>query len=611
MRFTYQTGAQPLDGYTIQRGIHRGGFGEVYFARSHGGKDVALKLLHHEEQDVEIRGVTQCLNLKHPNLINLHDLRSDQHGDYWVVMEYVAGSSLEDVLTSFPDGLPLNEIRDWMNGLIAGVAFLHDRGIVHRDLKPANIYREAGIVKVGDVGLSKRLNSEHRQHTQSVGTVYYMAPEVAKGQYGPEVDVYSLGVILYEMVSGRLPFSGETVAEILMKHLTAQPDLAPIPKPLRATIARALEKDPAKRTPDVRKLGNEVRDALEACMAGAALPRGADATFVERPFSRNGEFEFRHRRRHRRCRPAFSANDLKRTVRRVMTTTASLAIALPLTFVLARVFFSTFRSSVYPSWMMIVAAVAGGLTIRRLLSIWWSTERREEPVRTESGVPQYSAQAGPATQRWVDVAPSLTNSLGVSAIVSSGSIALISAWLNSGGIRSTLFPSIEHTAMCAATAIVGCWVILLGHAWTLTSRGAQRRAGLVRLLAGAMVGFCAYGLGTFLVVDVPTAAYTGEAVVSAIGQRPLVEVTNPTWAGYSLFFALWMGLNSWSRDLYPDRKYRVHLVSILFAIGSAYLISSIYTFPQWYAMLWAVTISTSIQLAAFRNPRSVPLATRS
>ena len=166
MRFTYQTGAQPLAGYTIQRGIHRGGFGEVYFAHSASGKEVALKLLHSQDQDVEIRGVTQCLNLKHPNLVNIFDLKSDEHGDNWVIMEYVTGSSLEDILGSFPNGLPLAEVRDWLSGLVAGVAHLHDRGIVHRDLKPANVYRENGIVKVGDVGLSKRLDSDRRNaHT--------------------------------------------------------------------------------------------------------------------------------------------------------------------------------------------------------------------------------------------------------------------------------------------------------------------------------------------------------------------------------------------------------------------------------------------------------------
>src|SRR5713226_1596078 len=88
MRFTYSSGQRPLDGYTLKRGIGRGGCGEVYFAVSDGGKEVALKLLR-DNQEVELRGVAQCLNLKHPNLVNLFDLRIDNHGDHWVVMENV------------------------------------------------------------------------------------------------------------------------------------------------------------------------------------------------------------------------------------------------------------------------------------------------------------------------------------------------------------------------------------------------------------------------------------------------------------------------------------------------------------------------------------------
>ena len=227
MKFTHQPGATPVDGFTIRRGIQRGGFGEVYYAVSDAGKEVALKLLQHE-QDVELRGVTQCLNLKHPNLVNLFDVRTDSHGESWVVMEYVNGTNLEDVLAAFPNGLPLDEVRDWLAGLVAGVSHLHERGIVHRDLKPANVYRENGTVKVGDVGLSKKLGSDRRgAHTQSVGTVYYMAPEVAKGQYGPEVDVYSLGIMLYELLTGRVPFLGETTADGVRRrcsnHKTVRP----------------------------------------------------------------------------------------------------------------------------------------------------------------------------------------------------------------------------------------------------------------------------------------------------------------------------------------------------------------------------------------------------
>ena len=90
MKFAYPSGSRPLEGYTVKRGIGRGGFGEVYYATSDAGKEVALKLIR-RNLDIELRGVTQCLNLKHPNLLALFDIRQDDQGDSWVVMEYVGG----------------------------------------------------------------------------------------------------------------------------------------------------------------------------------------------------------------------------------------------------------------------------------------------------------------------------------------------------------------------------------------------------------------------------------------------------------------------------------------------------------------------------------------
>src|SRR5712671_1097065 len=93
LKFTYASGSRPLEGYTIKRGVGRGGFGEVYYATSDAGKEVALKLIR-RNLDVELRGVTQCLNMKHPNLIALYDIKTDNMDDQWVVMEYVSGESL-------------------------------------------------------------------------------------------------------------------------------------------------------------------------------------------------------------------------------------------------------------------------------------------------------------------------------------------------------------------------------------------------------------------------------------------------------------------------------------------------------------------------------------
>lgn len=246
-RYTYSSGARPLDGYTIKRAIGRGGFGEVYYATSDSGKEVALKLIL-RNLDVERRGVVQCMNLKCPNLLTVYDLKTNDAGDAFVVMEYVAGPSLANVLADHPQGMPVAEVRAWLKGLVEGVAYLHDHGIVHRDLKPANLFMEEGMVKIGDYGLAKLINpSQGSEHSDSIGTCHYMAPELASGKYNKPIDVYAMGVILYEMLTGRVPFEGETVGEVLMKHLTARPDLSGLAEPFRSIIRNALAKDPNQR----------------------------------------------------------------------------------------------------------------------------------------------------------------------------------------------------------------------------------------------------------------------------------------------------------------------------------------------------------------------------
>src|SRR5947209_11996989 len=238
MKFTYTTGDQPVKGYTIQRGIGRGGFGEVYQGISDGGKEVALKLVQ-RNLNVELRGVAQCLNVKHTNLVSLYDVKQADNGDTWVVMEYVAGGTLDQVLARNQQGMPPEEALFWLRGLCAGVGYLHERGIVHRDLKPGNIFIENGLVKLGDYGLSKFISASRRSgQTESVGTVHYMAPEVSMGRYNRELDLYAIGIIFYEMLTGRVPFDGESPGEILMKHLTALPDVTPLPEPYRTVIGK-------------------------------------------------------------------------------------------------------------------------------------------------------------------------------------------------------------------------------------------------------------------------------------------------------------------------------------------------------------------------------------
>jgi predicted outer membrane lipoprotein len=254
MKFTHASGSRPLEGFTIKRGVGRGGFGEVYFATSDAGKEVALKLIR-RNLEVELRGVTQCLNLKHPNLVGLYDIRTDDMGDQWVIMEFVSGESLEEAIDRHPGGMPIEQALWWMRGMCAGVAYLHDHGVVHRDLKPGNIFCDEGTVKIGDYGLAKFISCSRRSgQTESVGTVHYMAPEIANGRYGREIDTYALGIILFEVLTGRVPFEGESVGEVLMKHLTAEPDLSILEEPYRDIVRRALAKDPEVRLKSVGEM---------------------------------------------------------------------------------------------------------------------------------------------------------------------------------------------------------------------------------------------------------------------------------------------------------------------------------------------------------------------
>ncbi|TWT88852.1 Serine/threonine-protein kinase StkP [Pseudobythopirellula maris] len=298
-RFLYASGARPLEGYTIKRGVGRGGFGEVYFAQSDAGKEVALKLIR-RNLDVELRGVRHCLNLKHPNLVSLYDIRTDSSGDEWVVMEYVSGESLEQLLDRYPHGLPVEQAVAWMRSIARGVAYLHDSGIVHRDLKPGNLFLDKsnlaedplpGVVKLGDYGLSKFISCSRRSgQTESVGTVHYMAPEIANGRYGQEIDTYALGVIFYEMLTGSVPFEGESVGEVLMKHLTAEPDLGKLAEPFRTIVSKALAKDPTQRFGSVGELIAMLPGSAPAAAAAPEpmvplTPSAADDDGVWRPVS--------------------------------------------------------------------------------------------------------------------------------------------------------------------------------------------------------------------------------------------------------------------------------------------------------------------------------------
>ena len=283
MAYTFKHGDRPLDDYTIQRAVGRGGFGEVYYAVSDGGREVALKYLC-QNPEVELRGVAHCINLKSPHLVSIFDVKKSAEGDYFIVMEYSSGPSLRDLLVAEPNGLGPQKAAYFLREIAKGLGYLHDRGIVHRDLKPGNVFFDEGYVKIGDYGLSKFISvSRHSAQTASVGTVHYMAPEVGSGNYHRGIDIYALGVILYEMLLGKVPFEGSSMGEVLMKHLTEQPEVDQLPQPFGAVIRKALAKDPQDRYQSVYEMVDDllevenIRDSLAGFSVASLhtdIPRG-------------------------------------------------------------------------------------------------------------------------------------------------------------------------------------------------------------------------------------------------------------------------------------------------------------------------------------------------
>ena len=252
--YRYQHGDRPLDGYVIQRGAGRGGFGEVYYALSDSGREVALKVVHTYEQ-IELRGIGQCMNLKSPHLVTVFDVKYGDDGRPWVIMEFVNGPSLRELLDAAPAGLGVQKAAFFLREIGKGLTELHDCGIVHRDLKPANIFFENGYVKIGDYGLSKLISSsQHSAQTMTVGTVHYMAPEIGAGRYNKGIDIYAMGALLFEMLTGQVPYLGASPAEVLMKHMNGTVDLSGIDEPFASVIRKAMARDPEERYASVQEM---------------------------------------------------------------------------------------------------------------------------------------------------------------------------------------------------------------------------------------------------------------------------------------------------------------------------------------------------------------------
>ncbi|MCD4687141.1 MAG: protein kinase, partial [Anaerolineae bacterium] len=265
-----------LGKYEIIERIGRGGMAEVYRAY-HASLDryVAIKLLHAflaDDPEFKDRFENEARNvakLRHPNIVQVYDFEYDREGDsYYMVMEFINGPTLKEQLFDQGAGanLPIAETVRIVRSSAEALAYAHQRSMIHRDVKPANLMLdEDGRLVLTDFGIAKIVTGA--QFTASggmVGTPAYMAPEQGLGEAGDErSDIYSLGVILYQLMTGKLPFDADTPLAIILKHVNEPlPDpqsIAPdIPDAINAIILKALEKDPTKRYQTAIKLAQDL-----------------------------------------------------------------------------------------------------------------------------------------------------------------------------------------------------------------------------------------------------------------------------------------------------------------------------------------------------------------
>jgi serine/threonine protein kinase len=262
-----------IDGYEVGELLGRGGMGLVFKARQTSLKrDVALKIVvtgAHAGAHERARFRTEAeavARLQHPGIVQVYEV-GEQAGCPYLALEYVGGGSLEGQLGGTP--VPPRRAAGLVLDLARAVQHAHERGIVHRDLKPANVLlTEAGVAKVADFGLAKLLDvGRGRTQTGAVlGSPSYMAPEQAWGKVrdiGPAADVYALGAILYELLTGRPPFVGASTLETLDQVRTHDPAppqaLQPkVPADLAAVCLRCLEKEPARRYPSAAALAGDL-----------------------------------------------------------------------------------------------------------------------------------------------------------------------------------------------------------------------------------------------------------------------------------------------------------------------------------------------------------------
>ena len=263
------------DRYEIIKTIGEGGMANVYLANDTIlDRKVAIKVLRGDLSNDEKfirrfqREALSVSNLSHPNIVEVYDV-GEEDGQYYIVMEYIEGKTLKQLLKK-RETLSLPEVIDIMLQLTDGLAHAHESYIIHRDIKPQNIMiLDNGLVKITDFGIAMALNATQLTQTNSVmGSVHYLPPEQANGKSATvKSDIYSLGILMYELITGSVPFKGDNAVEIALKHMKEKiPSIRKqnptIPQSVENIVIKATAKNPRNRYDSVK----EMHDDLEICM---------------------------------------------------------------------------------------------------------------------------------------------------------------------------------------------------------------------------------------------------------------------------------------------------------------------------------------------------------
>lgn len=287
--------------YELQEQIGGGGMADVYKANDLLlNRPVAVKILHDQfKSDTEFidkfnREAQAAARLSHPNIVNIYDV-GVMDGAHYIVMEYVPGRTLKDKIKQ-EGHLSVNEALTVAKGIASALSHAHANNLVHCDIKPHNILMMPdGSAKVADFGIARAVTESTMTYTGNVvGSVHYFSPEQAKGtMITPKSDVYALGVVLYEMLTGTLPFTGETPVSVAMKHLQEEPVPvrqldSSIPPVVEAIVARAMSKDPAMR-PDASEIVKDIQQAEQMVGSGMGYAAAQPDPFATQVLPRMDE----------------------------------------------------------------------------------------------------------------------------------------------------------------------------------------------------------------------------------------------------------------------------------------------------------------------------------